>query len=247
MFEPVYVFQDIIECMKSIYSLPILQGILDHFGVGKITYVTYFDYIGRKVWRHFIETDKGEFELYSFPTELHEYALDRIEKSPVGNRGILNPNACHSFDRYHLLKQLAKKVLITKNQLSLDFQALEGQAITKIFRVYGTILQSRFSNNSVFCSYAKWSLKDEEGKTLIESSSNSKKEIDSIIDSLAEKQLSFQSFAVERDTLHLAFSKGFTFSFHSEGHFAAVEIRFSGKAKDLRFYGEKKICYLKEF
>lgn len=233
--------------MKSIYSLPVLQGILDHFGVGAITYVTYFDYIGRQVWRHYIETDKGEFELYSFPTELHDYALERIAISPAGNRGILNTEVCHSFDRYHLLKQFSKKVLITNDQLELDFKVLKDQVITKIFRVYGTILQGYFSQDTVFCSYGRWRLRGQDNIVLIESISTSKKEIDSIIDSLAEKHLALQSFSVDGDTLQLNLSKGFIFDFQPNDRFAAIEIRFSDKRKDIRFYDEKKIYYLKEF
>lgn len=55
--------------MRSIYSLEVLQRILDHYHVGKIVLLDGYLTLGSNTWLHFIKTNQGEFELFSFPTQ----------------------------------------------------------------------------------------------------------------------------------------------------------------------------------
>ena len=237
--------------MKSIYSLPVLQGILDHFGVGRITYTTYFDAIGREVWRHSIETTRGDYELYSYPVNSEKYAQERIAISPGGNRGILFSQACHSFDRYHSLKQFAKKILIPKHQLEIDVLPLVGTTITKSFRVYGSIVQMKLSDQVSICSYGYWNVQHtvpgDDAVVVVDSEQNTHDEMDALWESLPEKNLKFESMILKDDWFELYFSDGYSFHFQASSRFAAAQFLFLHKEKIIDIFSEKYLYYLKEF
>lgn len=238
--------------MKSIYSIPVLQRILDHFGVGKIIYVTYFSNIGSQVWRHSIETTRGDFELYSYPVEIHEYAQQKISSSSGRDRGYLYPNLCHSFDRYHQLKQLTKKFSITLKQLSIDMLMLKNLEVEKIYRVYGSIVYIDFENDAYISSYGAWKVflkrEREDDELLIDTDIDSKERIDYRLEVLTEKKLHYESYQLKGDIFEVLFSDGYYFQFtaYKEARLQAGSISLPGRKKRITLFDEREIFYEKE-
>ncbi len=232
--------------MKSIYSLAILQRILDHFSVGSIEYTTYFQNIGSNVWRHFIETNQGTFELYSFPPELLEYAKGKVN---LIERGTLYSTMCHTFDRYHLLRQLTQKVKIGQKQLKTDLSSIDQAAITDVYRNHGSIIQIKLSNQATITSNDSWNLQfnyQTSKSDVLVSTMNSYQKIDKFLKLLTEKQVIFHSFILKEGWFEVLFSKNYSLHFRSSGRFAAVEISIPSKKHRIHIFDEKDIEYVKE-
>jgi hypothetical protein len=233
----------------SIYSLPALQRILDRFSVGKVIRADYFGNIGSQVWRHFIETPQGDFELYSYPPELQEYAEKKIIDKLTENNWPLFPLVCHSFDRYHRLAQRSKKIPITVKQLATDMKPMVNQTLDKIFRVYGTIVQMYFGESGVLASYAEWQLlrtqKGVKSETLISSLIDSYEKIDQTLESLPLHTLTYQRFTLKDNCLKLFLSNGYCFKFVTTKLFPAAEIGFTLHGHEVEIFSETNINYIK--
>jgi len=234
--------------MKSIYSLEVLQRIVDHWGIGKIADVTYFESIGRGIWRHCLETNQGKYELYSYSTEDREYAHQKILEFIESSYGHLLPEFYHSFERYHELCQLNRKIPIGLGQVAEDFRPLTGLALTKIFRVYGSIVQMYLSDRTVFCSYAHWSVRKREvagDEVLVDTKSATREELDACLKMLESLGLAFQALVLTEKKCELHFSD-YVISFESTQNFVALELRIAGRRNDINIKCAQEMWYLQE-
>lgn len=237
--------------MKTIYSLEALQRILDHFSVGIIIKANMFMTLSQNTWLHFIRTSKGDFELFSSPTQLDFEIQTKIVIERTDDYGKIFDKIVHSFDRYHHLVQKTQLTKITPKQAATDLILLNNKKLTNIFRVYGTILQLEFDDDSVIWSYAAWNLQqanpDQEPKVLITTDTSTYQEIDQYIDSLPEKKLSFKSFIIKDEWFEIFFSDGYSLHFKEAYDFPAAEYLFFGKkSNSIEIFNEKEIYYSKE-
>ena len=233
---------------KNIYSKFILQRILDHWGVGEIEGVTYFDFKTPNVWRHFIETNQGSFELFSYPA----YKKDRSEKVIFASFHQLKDQSAvqsyYRFGRHHLLIRLTKKHLISVKQAMTDFKLLEGQKIRRIFRVYGSILQIILDDDSDISSYGGWHIKKttRNRQEVIVSSSDQHREItDSVLKEIQSLSPTIMGLSINNDLVKMRLSNNLSLSFQQRWGFPAVEAHAIGRKNEVVVYSEKKIYYVK--
>jgi hypothetical protein len=244
--------------MKSIYSLEVLQRILDHWGIGLIEDVTYFDGPGRNIWRHHIDTNQGVFEVYSYPVLQKEYAepkLAKYLKEGRGNAREVDPKKqiVHSFDRYHVLLQISKKHRITKNQASKDLDLLIGSSIQKAFRVYGTILQIHLNHADVnvadiLVSYGWWSLQDyKKGRAnvVVDSRMSEYKKLDTAIEMLHSQKPTIEKYLLKGGWFELYFSNETSLHFW-RSEFPAAEVHLKSRKNNLIIHSENELYYSKD-
>ncbi len=246
--------------MKSIYSIKVLQRILDHWGIGQIEDVTYFDSAGRNIWRHYIDTNQGEFELYSYPAIEKEYAepklRDFLKERLNWDPAILDRRRLvHSFDRYHVLAQKTKKHQISVKQASTDLDLLIGSSIQKAFRVYGTIFQMHIdeadvNKAGVLVSYGSWSIQDyKKGRAnvLVDSRMNSYEQLDNAIELLEKDKPLIEKYILKGGWFELYLSNGMSLHFGRADKFPAIEVHLNSRRNDLLIFEENELFYTRDF
>ena len=233
---------------KNIYSRFILQRLLDHWGVGKIEEATYFDFNAPNIWRHHLETNQGAFELFSYPY----YQKDRSEKAILSffrqlkNQPKIKPY--YRFGRYHRLVRLTKKHPISAKQAMTDLKLLEGRKITKIFRVYGSILQIILDDDSDVLSYANWNVQKDiknQSRVLVDSAVSKKTELDNVLENLEPQHLAVKNITLDDKWFEIYLANNLSLHFHQSWGFPAVEAHISGRKNEVMVYDEKKIYYVK--
>ncbi|MDH5533006.1 MAG: hypothetical protein OEX81_01090 [Candidatus Pacebacteria bacterium] len=237
--------------MKTIYSPAVLQRILDSFGVGRIKEAESFLSIGKNSWIHFIKTNQGEFELFSFPTYVTEDEQLELLDKRLERFGYIFEETIHRFDRYHQLVQKTRLTKISPKQIIDDFELLKDQKIKDLFRVTGTIIHFNFENDSTIWSYGLWSLQhketDKDSKVLIDSYNTPGLEIEDIIEELQKKNLEYKSFILKDDWFELYFSDGYSFHFKADYEFPAIEyLFFRDNDNSIQIFSEQEIYYSKE-
>lgn len=245
--------------MKSIYSIEVLQRILDHWGINTIRNVTYFENIGRNIWRHFIETDRGEFELFSYPDSEDEYAQAKLKEFLSDIHRDLDlaqkHEVVHSFDRHHVLVQLSKKNHITVKQAAKDLDLLLGLTIKKAFRVYGSIFQIHLGDADVdtastLVSFGWWSIHTtEKGQTnvVVTTGSHGIDDLDTAIASLESDMPSIKEYILKDEWFELFLSNGMSLHFVSTNSFPAIEIHLAFKKNRLVIVNERTLYYTRSF
>lgn len=244
---------NIVGMMKSIYSIPTLQRILDHWGVGKITYVTYFNKIGNNIWRHFIETPHGEFELFSFQPETGDYSLPRLNEHLQDRHGKLFKKKFHCFDRYHLLLHLQKKWPISLKQSHQDLEKIVGSTIQEAFRVYGTIFQIHVNqpnvkNIDVLVSYGQWFIqKKDQGQSIVIASTytHDHDQLDKVIENIEKDKPIIEKYVFTCDWFEIYLSNKKSLYFKRNGKFPAIELHLSSKKNNLLLFTEDQIYYFR--
>ncbi|HYD35084.1 MAG TPA: hypothetical protein VD999_03375 [Vitreimonas sp.] len=235
--------------MKSIYSLPTLQRILDRWGIGQIEAVNYFQNVGAQIWRHHIETNQGKFELYSYPPEAYEYAKNKLKEYLVDRYGVINTTLVHSFDRYHQLRQLSTKHHISAKQANADLQVLQGLKIIKAFRVYGSIFQIHLEDESVLVTYGKWSIQkfsSHRHNVVVDSAMNSKQELDAAIEALKHDTPQIQRHILKQGWFELYLSHHVSLHFTRTERFAAIEVHLHRRRNDIHIFEETEIYYTRD-
>lgn len=246
--------------MKSIYSIKVLQRILDHWGIGQIEDVTYFDSVGRNIWRHYIDTSQGEFELYSYPVSEKEYAEPKLREF-LQERLYWDPTILdqrelvHSFDRYHVLAQKTKKHQISVKQALKDLNLLVGSSIQKAFRVYGTIFQMHLdeadvNKAGVLVSYGSWSIQDyKKGRAnvLVDSRMNSYEQLDNAIELLEKDKPLIEKFILKGGWFELYLSNGMSLHFGRVDKFPAIEVHLNSRRNDLLIFEENQLFYTRDY
>lgn len=234
--------------MNSIYSEQALQRILDHYHVGKILLADHYLTMGSNTWLHFIKTNQGEFELFSFPTQVPVDIQDQIiEKRNEDKFGKSFDKIVHSFDRHHQLIQKTKLIKITPKQVFTDLEKIYGKKLIKSFRVYGTILQLNFEDNLCIWSYAEWNLQKAKTEILLHTSTSTYNEIDEIIENLPNQNLLIELIIIEDDWFEIYFNKNYSLHFKQQSFFPAVEIPFYSKSENgIQIFNEQEIYYQKE-
>lgn len=246
--------------MKSIYSIQVLQRILDHWGIGQIEDVTYFDNAGQNIWRHHLETNHGEFELYSYPASQQEYAWPRLQRflrerlnSPSSS--LDQQKKVHSFDRYHVLRQLTTKHQINAKQAKQDLDLLTGATIEKAFRVYGSIFQLHLNNAdvtqaSVLVSYGRWNIQkhqDRQANIIVDSEVHSYDHLDKAIEEVSENKPVINKYMMEDDWFELYLSNGISLHFIRSYKFPAIEVHPNSRRHELLIYEENELYYTKSY
>ncbi len=245
--------------MKSIYSLIVLQRIIDHWGTGRIKDVTYFDNAGRNIWRHYIETNQGVFELYSYPVSEKEYAEPKL-KEYLENRhrkhlSLLQKKLIvHSFDRNHVLLQLSKQQQISAKQAIKDLDLLVGSTIEKAFRVYGTIFQMHIgeadvNKASVLVSYGSWSIQDyKKGRAnvIADSRIHEYEKLDNTIKSIEDEKSVIERYALKGDWFELYLANAHSLHFNKSGKFPAIEVHLNSRKNDLIIFEENELYYTRD-
>ena len=246
--------------MKSIYSIQVLQRILDHWGIGQIEDVTYFDSVGRNIWRHYIETNQGEFELYSYPAPEKEYAEPKL-KEFLKERLNWNPpildqrKQVHSFDRYHVLFQETKKHRISVKQASKDLDLLIGSSIQEAFRVYGTIFQMHLDEAGVnkvgvLASYGSWSIQDNKkgrADVLADSRMDGYDQLDNTIELLEKDKPIIQKYILKGGCFELYLSNGISLQFGRADKFPAIELDLNCRRNTLLIFEENELFYTRYY
>ena len=236
--------------MSSIYSFKIIQKIIDHWGIGKLKHVSYFNDVGPKIWRHSIETLHGSFSLYSYLTEYDDNAQQKIAAF-IGNRVSKlkkYEQVCHSFDRYHLLYQSTQKNQINRNQVSKDFEILKGIAVEQAYRVYGSIIQIDFVDGSSINTYAQWSLQEiQKGVSrVLVSSYKEREKIDTQIAYFESKKPIFKDFIIKGHSVEFFFTEDLSLHFKQQDEFSAVQIIPKHKKYWIDIVSENEISYERE-
>lgn len=239
--------------MKSIYSLEVLQRIIDHWHIGKIEDVTYFENVGQCIWRHFIYTNQGTFELYSYPATSHDYAKPKLQEFLISHHStrLQRKEIVHSFENYHVLINLEIKLPISPKQAYKDLDLLIGLIIKNIFRVYGTILQihlndANVTNTSVLSSYGIWSINDnKKGKAnvIVHTHMNSKDQLDEAIGVLKKDQPKIAEYILKEDWFELYLSNGMSIHFKRDENFPAIRVHIQSKKNSLQIFNEHLIYY----
>lgn len=234
--------------MNSIYSQEALQRILDHYHVGKIALLDHYMTLGSNTWLHFIKTNQGEFELFSFPTQVPVDIQEHIiEKRNEDWYGKSFDKIIHCFDRHHQLIQKTKLIKITPKQVFTNLNKLVGKKLIKSFRVYGTIFDLRFEDELTIWSYAEWNLQENKSKILLHSNTSTYDEIDDLVEKLPEHDLRIKSFTIEDEWFEIYFNENLSLHFRKQGRFPAVEIISYGKSKNsIQVFEECEIFYQKE-
>jgi len=246
--------------MKSIYSIQVLQRILDHWGIGKIEDVTYFDSVGRNIWRHYIDTNQGEFELYSYLASEKEYAEPKLREF-LKERLNWDPavldrrKLVHSFDRCHVLAQKTKKHQISVKQAATDLDLLIGSSIQKAFRVYGTIFQMHLdeadvNKAGVLVSYGSWSIQDyKKGRAnvLVDSRMNSYEQLDNAIELLEKDKPFIEKYILKGGWFELYLSNDMSLHFGRADKFPAIEVHLNSRRNDLLIFEEKELFYTRDY
>ncbi len=243
------VFIVIIMSMKSIYSLDILQRISDHWSVGKISDVKYFHFDGQKIWRHWIETNLGEFEIYSYPDQNDPYYQNKLTNYFEYHRGKIYDEIVHSFDRYHLLVQMSSKEKISVKQVNTEFEQLVGQSIKSAYRVYGSIMQIDFSKEAVISTFANWKIIQEKDATseLLGDSNQTYEEMDSVINTFLKNGAVVERYWIVDEVTALYFSNGIVIHFEKESHFPALTMHIDGRKNWVDIFDANEIFYKKDF
>lgn len=245
--------------MKSIYSLGVLQRIVDRWGIGRIEDVTYFENVAAGVWRHYIETNQGDFEMYSYVPSEREYAEPKLEVYfEKWDRKYLDQTkkrgTVHSFDRNHVLVQRLKKHRINIKQAVKDLDLLVGSKIEKAFRVYGSIFQmhlNEFDVNkaSVLVSYGQWSIcdhKDNQTNTLADTKIHERDQLDTIIEKIAKDTPQIEKYLLQGDLFVLYLTNGLSISFSRSPAFPAIEVHVKTRKNDVLIFTENEIYYRKD-
>ncbi len=246
--------------MKSIYSVKTLQRILDHWGIGQIEDVTYFDSVGKNIWRHYIDTNQGEFELYSYLSSGKEYAEQKLrellkEKLNCNPQTLNQRGLIHSFDRYHVLTQKTKKHQISVKQASKDLDLLMGSHIQKAFRVYGTIFQihlEKAEGNTIgiLVSYGWWSIQDnKKGETnaIVNSKIHSYNQLDDAIELVKKDKPIIKKYVLKGGWFKLYLSNSMSLHFWKSEKFPAIEIHLNSRRNDLLIFEENKLYYSQDY
>lgn len=229
--------------MESIFSIATMQRILDHWGVGQIEDVTYFEKVGSSVWRHYVETSQGNFELFSYP-DADSSAQATLQAALAKRSGVLEPSRVHSFDHYHELLRLSKKYEISRSQAENDVFSLRKKKIDRAFRVFGTIFQIHLDDESVLVSYGRWNIsRDVSGnfEVLADTDTSSKDQLDATIEALEELHPTLESWEFTDQGVSLFMSEGFQLSFAPAGKFAAIEIQVFGRQNRLFIFSQDRI------
>ncbi len=242
--------------MRSIYSTQRLQHIVDHWGIGEIVDISKFGDVTESIWRHQIETNQGEFELYSYPLTEEEDALSRLKEFYVQKlrwdpRMLDQQKIIQSFDRCHILVQKTVKEQISYEQALEDLDMLIGLTIQKAFRVYGTIFQMHLGQanadkiGTLEC-YASWSIVDiQEDETSIIADSNihSKDQLDEAIRSVEAARAVIEKHLFSNGQFELQLSNEMRLCFKRSDVFPAIELDFNSKQNALRIVDENKFIY----
>ncbi|MCD8484731.1 hypothetical protein LRY65_04300 [Candidatus Woesebacteria bacterium] len=239
--------------MNSIYSPAILQRVVDHWHIGSIEDVMYFEPAHRRIWRHWIETPQGTFELYSYPdtaqeiypAKLESYLENRLPK--LSQRR--HEKRVYSFDRVHVLIQLTQKHSISPKQAAKDLALLHTQRIVDAFIVYGSIVQIQLENRSILSSYGHWNLQTwgSEPRHILAQSSDSTEKMETAMQALAQEKAHIVD-AVQKDTwVEIFLNTGKSLNFTPSETFAALEIHIPFRRRDVVIFSEEKIFYSKEF
>lgn len=245
--------------MRSIYAQHILQRILDHWGVGKIENSEYFTNVGAQIWRHYIETNQGSFELYSYPSSEKEYAEEKLTKYFEKQFGDILPTLrkkeiVHSFDRYHVVVQLQRKHGISLKQASRDLKLLPGLQVDAVYRVYGSIIQLELSSPSldkkhILFSYGSWSIQDyEKGRANVVAGSkmHSYDQLDTAIDRLQTNAPTIEKYILHNGWFELYLSNKMSIHFGRSDLFPAVQINFSSRKNSLLVFHEQELYYVRD-
>ncbi len=234
--------------MKSIYSLGALQRILDHWGVGKIVKYTYFDTVGRNIWRHWLETNQGIFELYSYVPEESQYAEQKLLEYFHSSRGLENPKRQHCFDRYHVLVQFTRKVLVTATQVRTDLDLLIGQSLLNAFRVYGALIQFDLEQSTLVAN--GWSIQKlvvGEQRVLVHSSMNSLEQLDAEIEKLVAAHPKVQKYVLKQEWFELFLVGDISIHFSGSNSSEAISVNNQLSNHHVRIFTEKMIWYQWDF
>lgn len=245
--------------MKSIFSQEVLQRILDHWRVGKIEDVTYFQNAGRAIWRHYIETNQGEFSLYSYPVDSKESAEPQLEHHLAELLGehakqIQRKEIVHSFDQYHTLLQLTKKHRITPKQAYKDLDLLLKATIKKVFRVYGSILQMHLDNvdvdvATVLVSYGQWRIQHHQKESwtvIVDTHTHNREQLDAAVELLAKDQPVIEKYNLAGSWFTMYLSNGMKIDFAREGKFPAIEVHIPCRRNNLHIFEENLILYSRD-
>lgn len=239
---------------NSVYSHESLQRILDHWGIGQIEEVRFFGHLGKNIWRHRIETNQGDFELYSYPIDNKEHYFTKLNQSLrqlfFDQKVLEQKKMVQSFDRCHHLVQLSKKERITVKQANKDLDLLLGASIKKAFRVYGSILQmhlneANVNEASVLVSYGNWSLqewKDVDAK-LIVNSGDSYEQMDVAIESIEKDTPTIKKYVLRNGFFEIFLSNEKSLHFSQSGKFPAAELHLFLKRRNLLIFHEDEIYY----
>ncbi len=234
--------------MKSIYSLHVLQRILDHWHVGIIQDVTYFEFPGREIWRHWLETNQGVFNLYSYPAIPDDpYFQQTITAFLDDQHGIQHPEIVHSFDRRHILDQQSRKQLVSAKQIATDLALLKEQHIEKIFRVIGSLIQIEFSNGACLISYGHWNVQQRVRgvSDILLDGNQSHEKVDAFLAEIETKHLKFEKYKLKGSFFELYFTE-LSFHFTLQGKFPAAEILFPARKNYLKIFNEDYLEYSKD-
>lgn len=235
--------------MKSIYSQQVLQRILDHWGVGQIEDGTYFEKVGRGIWRQYLETSQGDFELFSYPVESREYAEKKLRDYFTSRRVQQISKLVHSFDRYHVLIQLVKKHQISLKQAEKDLHLILTTSIERGFRVYGTIMQLHLNTGATLVTYAHWKITDQSTQpmtTLADTDIHSRDQLDSMLEISILNKPKIDSYEFKDDWLTLQLSNQKSLHFSQTASFAALKISIPERKNDLHIYSENRIFYYRD-
>jgi hypothetical protein len=246
--------------MESIYSIKILQRILDHWGIGQIEDVMYFNGPGKNIWRHNIDTSQGEFELYSYPAseedsnyqqKLREFVSERLNWDP---QVLKQRKKIHSFDRYHVLAQKTKKHQISLKQAAKDLDLLIGLSIKEAFRVYGTILQMHLNTADdheagVLVSYGWWKIQDtkmNQAKVIVDSRIHEYDQLDNAVELVEKNTPTIEKYRLKNSCFEMYLSNQMSLHFVKCRKFSAIEVHFNSRKNDLLIFEEDKLYYVRE-
>lgn len=241
--------------MKSIYSLEVLQRIIDHWSIGRIEDVTYFEKSGRNIWRHYIQTNQGEFELYSYPTETREYSEPKLaeyllQRYPHTLDRLKHFELIHSFDRYHVLLQLTTRHTITSKQAHTDLDLLLGLKIEKAFRVYGSIFQIHLNDSGVLVSYGHWNVQSSpqgEPKILADTHVHHRDQLDQAIEQVEQNHPTITKYILHGSWFELYLSNQLSLHFTRSRKFPAIEVHLPSRRNDVLIFSEEEIVYTRDF
>lgn len=240
--------------MKSIYSVSSLQRILDHWGVGTIEDVTYFQNIGRSIWRHYITTTHGEFELYSHEPAESEYAKRKIAEFLQDRHGEGFGADVHCFDRYHTLCRLTVRHRISYKQADGDLQLLLGKKILKAFRVYGSIFQIHIQSSDVnvarvLVSYGHWSisgLRDGKSYVFAQTTTDNKDRLDAAIKRIEVAAPQIREYRFDGDVFEVFLSGDLCLRFWKSEQFEALKVHLPERKNNILIYAQNEMFYTKD-
>lgn len=236
-----------------IYSVSILQRILDHWGVGKLINVSIETRMSTSIWVHWIETNKGEFYLYSAlaePTEkctLHKIIQSHVDSKETSK---LYSDVVHSFERYHYLEQSHQKFSISTKQLLADLERLKKQRVVSVDRLIGPVCRVTLEGGVVFFSYVIWEglvdQKKGESSQYISTLHSKPESIDTFLVELNKKELVIEGFKLNGSFTMLLKHK-ISFKFASLWAYPTCTIVFPNRKVRINIINGQSIWYEKTF